>query len=156
MSLQIKKRASLPNNCILNAPEEIILVTTNCEGAAGRGVALAMRERYRQVYNGYRTLCKNGTYTPNSLLYAHVNNGKRLLLFPTKIKWSEPSPPQLIIDNLDKLADLYKEFGFESIAIPPLGMANGRLSGHERERVWLHMQKTFSDFDIPCTIYVDE
>ncbi len=156
MPLQIKKRADLPGNCILNAPEDVILITTNCEGAAGRGVALSMRERYRHVYNGYRTLCKNGTYTPNSLLYANVDNGKRLLLFPTKVKWSEPSPPQLIIDNLDKLADLYKEFGFESLAIPPLGHANGWLKGKDRERVWNHMVKTFEDFDIPCTIYVDE
>lgn len=154
--LKIRKRSELKDNCILNAPEHTILVTVNTEGAAGRGVALAMRERYRKVYVGYRHLCKSGRYTPNSLLYARVSSSQQLLLFPTKVKWSQPSPPDLIIDNLDKLASMYRELNIESLAIPPLGMANGKLTGHDRERVWNHMFYTFSSLDIPCTIYTDE
>lgn len=154
--LKLRKRSELKDSCILNAPEETIIVTTNCEGAAGRGVALAMRERYRKVYEGYRHLCKSGRYTPNSLLYSRVSSTQRLLLFPTKVKWSQPSPPELIIDNLNKLASMYRELNIDSLAVPPLGHANGWLKGKDRERVWNHMLYTFESMDIPCTIYIDE
>lgn len=154
--LKLRKRSELRDGCILNAPESTILITTNTVGAAGRGVALAMRERYKKIYQGYRHLCKSGRYTPNSLLTAQTGEGNQLLLFPTKIKWSEPSPPQLIIDNLDKLADIYRELNIEELAIVPLGMSNGWLKGKDKERVWNHMLYTFESMDIPCTIYVDE
>lgn len=154
--LKLRKRSELPDGCILNAPEQTVIITTNCEGAAGRGVALAMRERYRKVYEGYRHLCKSGRYTPNSLLYATVSDEQQLLLFPTKIKWRNASPPDLIIANLDKLASIYRELNIESLAIPPMGMANGWLKGEDKERVWNHMLYTFENMDIPCTIYTEE
>ena len=153
MPVKIESRKVLKDGCILNAPFQTILVTVNCEGAAGRGVALAMRERYKKIYQGYKHLCKTGRYTPNSLLTAQTGNGNQLLLFPTKIKWSEPSPPQLIIDNLDKLARIYRELNIDELAVVPMGMANGRLTGDDRERVWNHMIYTFGNMDIPCTIY---
>lgn len=156
MSVKVESRKVLTDGCILNASFQTILVTTNVMGAAGRGVALAMRERYKKIYQGYRHLCKSGRYTPNSLLTAQTGDGNQLLLFPTKVHWKDPSPPQLIIDNLDKLADIYCELNIESLAIPPLGMSNGKLAGLDRERVWNHMIYTFGNMDIPCTIYVDE
>lgn len=153
MSVLIKSRSVLKDSDLLNAPEETIIITINIEGAAGRGIALSMRERYWDVYLKYKSLCKQGKLTPNSLLTARVEGGKKLLLFPTKIHWREPSPPDLIIDNLDRLATLYSELGIQSLAIPPLGMANGKLHGKNKERVWNHMLHTFENMDIPCVIY---
>lgn len=153
MSVVVKDRSVLEGGDLLNAPEETLLITINIEGAAGRGIALAMRERYHGVYLKYRALCKANKLTPNSLLTARIDRGKKLLLFPTKVYWREPSPPELIIDNLDRLADIYQELGIESLAVPPLGMNNGKLKGHDRERVWAHMLQTFEQMDVPCVIY---
>lgn len=155
MSVTIKSRSELKGGCILNAPEQTVLITTNCEGAAGRGVALAMRERYRKIYTGYRKLCKLGKYTPNSLLTARTYDDNQLLLFPTKILWRKASPPDLIIENLNRLKEIYTELNIYSLAVPPLGMSNGWLKGKDKERVWNHMLYVFEEMNIPCVIYGD-
>jgi len=151
--LVIKKRSDLPGDCILNAPEQTVIVTVNIEGAMGRGVALSCKERYPDLYKKYYKVCKLGILQPNSLLVSSVSPDQQILLFPTKIKWREASPPELIIDNLKKLANMYDELNITSLAIPPLGMENGWLKGKWKELVYQCILDTFGNMDINCTLY---
>lgn len=43
---------------LLDAKTDIIAHQTNCMGIMGSGVALAIRQKYPKVYNGYRLHCR--------------------------------------------------------------------------------------------------
>lgn len=151
--LKVKSRSILKDNCLLNAPETTRIVSINTVGAMGRGIALDCKKRYPDVYRKYKKGCELGIVQPNSLLTCSVGIGEQILLFPTKIDWRKPSPPQLIIDNLYKLADIYTELNIDSLAVPSLGMGNGGLRGDDKQLVWDTMLEVFNSMDIPCTIY---
>lgn len=151
--LTVTPRDSLPDRCITNAPEQTIIITTNCEGAAGRGVAEAMRRKYPSVYKKYRRLCMEGIYHPNMLITADIGNGKQLLLFPTKIQWRKPSYVEMVCDNLYNLLDNIDVLNIESIATPSMGMENGWLKGKDKQRVIDTMTRVFEDAHVPATWY---
>lgn len=52
---------------LLDAKTEIIAHQVNCQGVMGAGVALAIREKWPQVYESYRAICKAAP-RPDSLL----------------------------------------------------------------------------------------
>jgi O-acetyl-ADP-ribose deacetylase (regulator of RNase III) len=43
---------------LLEASEDLICHQVNCQGRMGSGVALAIKEKYPQVYKQYKTMCK--------------------------------------------------------------------------------------------------
>jgi O-acetyl-ADP-ribose deacetylase (regulator of RNase III) len=56
-----------------------------------------------------------------------VGNPKYIINFPTKRHWRSKSKITDIRDGLSDLADQIREFGIQSIAVPPLGCGNGGL-----------------------------
>lgn len=156
MNLKLQRCAfsALPENDYLNAPEQTIICTTNIAGAMGKGIALSVKQRYPKVWRIYRSQYEAGTMHPNSLYLIPVSAGQRILLFPTKVHWRDPSPVSLIKDNLDKLAR-YGEYNFNitSLAIPPLGMGNGKLTGADAMQVLSAIDAFASQVNFPCTFY---
>jgi hypothetical protein len=152
----VRSRDALPGRDILNAPEQTVLITINVVGAMGRGVALSLRERHPAIYQHYRKRCKAGLVLPNSLMSYRVSTERRILLFPTKIDWRDPSPPELIIDNLHKLANHYPTLKITSLALPPLGQLNGRLAGEDKTRVRQAIHDVLSDIPLDSVLYQDE
>lgn len=138
---------------VLEAPQQTLTVTCNCEGAMGAGVAKAFKERVPGLYNWYRDLCQRGEFTPDSLwIYPWDSQNKQVLLFPTKIEWRYPSMFPMIEWNLRKLRRLYREMGITSLAIPPLGCGNGKLLYEEQIRDL--MFEYLSDLDVDVGIYL--
>lgn len=148
-------RSSLINQDILNAPEQTVLITINTVGAMGRGVALSCKQRHPDIYQHYHKRCKAGLVLPNSLMCYRVNDARKVLLFPTKVDWKDPSPPDLIIDNLAKLANNLMELKITSLAVPPLGQANGWLRGNDKLRVQQAITDTLTSLPIDSVLYVE-
>ena len=44
---------------IINSKEEMICHQVNCKGVMGKGVALAIKNKYRYAYTQYKAFCKN-------------------------------------------------------------------------------------------------
>lgn len=154
MTLQQSTFASLPDGDFLNAPEETIICTTNIVGAMGRGIALSVKQRWPHIYNIYRDTVTRGAMYPNTLMLIPVSDTQRVLLFPTKLHWKDPSVVELIEDNLDKLICHGEHtFNIKSLAIPPLGMGNGWLTGSDAQLVINAIERFALQVSYPCTYY---
>lgn len=152
---QVEPLSNLNNSDILNAEEQTIVCTTNVVGAMGRGIALSVKKRYPHVYKCYRHHFESGMMTPNTLINVPIADNRYILLFPTKVHWRQPSTVTQIQYNLLKLASCYKALNIESLALPPLGMANGWLKTPDKKLVLECCYDALSNIDINCTMYCD-
>lgn len=144
-------RYHLEDSCLTNAEHQTIICTTNCVGAMGKGIALTFKEKYPHVYKEYRKRFKGGLLKPNYLFTVPLSDHQQVLMFPTKIHWLQPSPKGLIYDNLRILEEQYVELGIDSMALPPLGLANGWVK--DRASVYRAMIEVFGRMPIRCTLY---
>lgn len=155
--IKIESESTLPKGDILLAPEKSVICTTNIVGAMGRGLALSTKLKYPNVYKIYREVYLRGDMYPDTLINCRVGDGKSIVLFPTKTDWRKRSDVDMIINNIIKLASLTETFEIESLAIPPLGMANGWLRFDESRKVIDCLLNTFSQDNTPeCTLYLPE
>lgn len=101
------------------------IVTINLRGAMGAGVAKVARDTIPGLYKHYKKMYKS--IEPTQFI-SYQYGGVRYLLVPTKIDWRDPSPRDLVVHNINRLAVLanrHPQFG--TIALPPMGCGNGGL-----------------------------
>lgn len=112
---------------LLKAPAEVITIPVNTVGVMGKGLALYAKKRWPKVFEAYVEYCKSGLLEIG-VPVLHANHRDRaILLFPTKKHWRDPSKLEYIEDGLKYLVTNESDFGFSSIAFPPLGCGNGGL-----------------------------
>lgn len=126
------------------------VVTVNCVGAMGKGIALTAKDLYPGVLRNYRKQCKDGLMKPASMLIYHPGGSDILLLVATKKHWVNPSKMEWVEEILQKFVKIYKEKGITSAAFPPLGAGNGQL---DMDTVVELMFKYLDPLDIPIEIY---
>jgi len=151
MSLEIVSRFELEGGSITNAPEQTIICTINCVGAMGRGVALSFKQEYPHIYRDYRQRWREGLLNPNYMYTVPMDEERQVLMFPTKDHWLKPSPPGLVEQNLEILAQRWQELGIISMALPPLGLANGWV--RNRGRVTNAIIDTCNALPFRCVLY---
>jgi len=101
--------------------------TVNCAGVMGKGVALEFRKRFPDMYEDYVERCRSGQvklgrpYTYKRVVPPWILN------FPTKEHWRSVSRLDKIEEGLRYLEEHYREWGIESLAVPPLGCGQGQL-----------------------------
>jgi len=66
---------------------DVLVNTVNCVGVMGCGVALAIKQRYPEIYRRYRVDCKNATIIPGGVYVYRANDDKLILQFATKDHW---------------------------------------------------------------------
>jgi hypothetical protein len=125
---------------ILEVPANTRICTINLVGAAGAGVAKEFRNRVPGWYKHYKKMYTQ--ITPNQFIVFN-SNGEVHLMIPTKIDWRDDSPRDLVIANLEKLADISRDKPqFGVIALPPFGCGNGGLNYYSDIR---HVYKRLFD-----------
>ena len=108
-------------------PVDAYLITVNCVGAMGRGIALTAKNTIPGIYQSYRQACRDKKIKPGTIgEYTHQN--KRYLLAATKDHFKDPSKRDWLENILSTLAQQSEKRGVTSIAIPPLGCGNGLLN----------------------------
>nr|DAL75930.1 MAG TPA: hypothetical protein [Bacteriophage sp.] len=130
--LTIRKESEIGGD-LFNAPEAYKVVTINCVGAMGRGIALACRERYPTLYQDYRKRCRENEIRIGNV---YVYPDEKCILLPTKTHWRLKSQVSYVTAGITALADCVENLD-TSVAIPPLGMANGWLRPWERQEIFL-------------------
>lgn len=135
---------------IFDSKAQVIVNTVNCQGVMGKGLALAFKERFPDMFQDYQQDCKAGKLRIGKPTI-YKKSTPWILNFPTKNHWRYPSKLEYLEKGLEFLLAHYKKVGITSIAFPKLGAQNGKLSWDE---VGPLMAKYLSQFDIAVYIYI--
>ena len=103
-----------------------IVVTVNCVGVMGKGIALTCKQRYPSVFQEYKVLCDNGVFTPG-MVHQHVVGDRLVFTAATKNHWRYRSEFMWIVSIIAQIKTYLLGNPTASIAIPPLGCGNGGL-----------------------------
>ena len=145
-------RFSKKGSNILDSSCEVLVNPTNCIGPMGKGLALQFKNAYPEIGERYMEQCKKGLIRPGILTLHRINPKRRILNFPTKDDWRDPSKIEYVILGLDKFVLTYREKFIESVAFPLLGTGLGGL--HKQTVFDLMVEKLSPLEDIRIDIYV--
>jgi O-acetyl-ADP-ribose deacetylase (regulator of RNase III) len=112
---------------IFTSPAQTLVCPVNTVGTMGKGLAKTFKLRYPGLEKLYQQGCYNHVFSTKGLLSVGVGEGKRVLCFPTKHHWRNPSRLPWIDLGLKKLAEHYEQLKIESIAFPMIGCGEGKL-----------------------------
>lgn len=135
---------------LFSSKAQTLVNTVNCVGVMGKGIALEFKNRFPDMYKDYLERCKKKEiqlgrpYLYKTLLTPWVLN------FPTKDHWRSVSRLEDIVRGLEYLIQHYKEWGLESLAVPPLGCGHGQL---EWRVVGPTLYRYLSQLDIDVDLY---
>jgi O-acetyl-ADP-ribose deacetylase (regulator of RNase III) len=127
----------------------------------GKGLALAFRQRYPQIFEEYRKDCRRRHLTTGDIyLYDAQLHGaactRYFLLFPTKWHWRDRSCIEDIRDGLARFRSWFAPSVGEamppiaSIAFPALGCGEGGLDWTAVKPVLAHY---LGDLPVPVEVY---
>src|SRR5438105_8758155 len=92
---------------IFEAKTQVIVNTVNCQGVMGKGLALAFKQRYPDMFVAYQQECKTGKLRiGHPTLYR--NSTPWILNFPTKDNWKASSKIEYLEKGLEYVAANYK------------------------------------------------
>lgn len=125
---------------------EALVNTVNCVGVMGKGLALEFKRRFPNMFRTYALACKCGEVRVGRMCVVDVHGESadrphspglqddwtplftnRVVNFPTKENWRNPSKLEYIESGLDDLRRCIVNMKFKSIAVPALGCQNGGL-----------------------------
>ena len=80
---------------IFNSQMETIVNPVNCVGVMGKGLALEYKKRYPAIFLSYKSACARKLIIPGRV-YVSNQQDKKVMLFPTKDHWKDPSKYEYI------------------------------------------------------------
>lgn len=136
---------------IFESPAQTLVNTVNTVGVMGKGIALAFKELYPEMFQKYRQLCQDKRIDI-SRLHVYRTKNKIIVNFPTKKHWRNPSHISYIEAGLQKFVDTYQDYGITSVSFPQLGCGNGELDWDKQ--VQPLMDQYLSSLPIPVYIHL--
>lgn len=112
---------------IFNSQCEAIINPVNCVGVMGKGLALAFKNKYPDVFTRYKNACDKKTLVIGTCQSITAHDGRVVINFPTKDDFKNPSKYSYIELGLESLNRHILKKKIKSIAIPALGCGNGGL-----------------------------
>lgn len=154
-------------NNIFEAKTDVIVNPTNLMGPMGAGLAKKFKEKFPGLEGIYRVSCakraKEETYDgfrsaekPSGFIRTHSSetmfegdlflfenpvgnpDGPRVLCFPTKRHWKDPSDLDLIRKGLQTFVSEYRQYNIKSITFPKLGCGLGGLDWEKEVKPLMH------------------
>jgi O-acetyl-ADP-ribose deacetylase (regulator of RNase III)/uncharacterized protein YwgA len=124
--------------------------TVNCVGVMGKGIALEFKKRFPDMFDDYVERC-NRKMVRLGKPYLYCNpSPPHVLNFPTKDHWRSVSRLSDVVAGLEYLERHYKDWGIESLVVPPLGCGNG---GLEWRVVGPTLYRHLARLNIPVVLY---
>src|SRR5450432_3798316 len=139
----------LKSGDLLASQAHALVNTVNCVGIMGKGIALAFKRRYPDMFKDYVRRCDSGQVRIGEP-YVYQARDHLIVNFPTKQHWRAVSKLDDIVAGLNYLAAHYREWGITSIAVPPLGCGNGQL---EWSVVGPTLVRHLSELAIPVELF---
>lgn len=122
----------------------------NCVGVMGKGLALEFKRRFPDMFQDYQRRCFAKEVVPGKPYLYRRADPPWIINFPTKDHWLSPSKVEYIEHGLDYLAQRYREWGIESLAVPALGCGLGGLSWRS---IGPLLYQRLQRFEIPVLLY---
>ncbi len=142
-------QVTLTSGNLLASSAQTLVNTVNCVGVMGKGIALAFKRKYPEMFADYARRCNRGEVRLGEPYV--FNTGNRLILnFPTKDHWRSVSRLEDLVAGLEYLKKHYREWGITSLAVPPLGCGNGQL---DWDVVGPTLYRHLTDLDVPVELY---
>ena len=135
---------------ILESKAQTLVNTVNTVGVMGKGVALAFKEHFPDMYEDYRKRCALGLVKLGRPYLYRRTAAPWILNFPTKEHWRSVSRLEDITRGLEYLKEHYREWGITSLAVPPLGCGQGQL---EWRVVGRTLYRYLKQLDIEVELY---
>lgn len=137
---------------IFKSQADVLVVPVNTVGTMGNGLALAFKNRVWGLDAAYKRVCRGGQLLSRGYyIYSHPSlQGQRIMCFPTKRNWRDPSELCWIESSLLKILNDYRSLDIRSIAFPALGCGKGQL---EWEDVRDLIVTYFDDTDLKVELY---
>jgi len=134
---------------LFNSKAQTLVNPVNCVGFMGKGIALDFKKRYPDMYEEYRSRCDDGTFGIGDL-FLYKGPTRWVLNFPTKRHYRSRSRLEDIETGLQILAERYREWEIESLALPALGCGHG---GLEWSDVRPLIEKHLGPLDIDVQVF---
>jgi hypothetical protein len=99
----------------------------DCTGAQGAGLALAFAQRFRADCAWFKDIAQVGDVFEGGVFIRGYDSG-RVVFFPTKRRWRDPSLIEDVRDGLDTLVTRLLDIEAPSVAVPALGCGLGSLA----------------------------
>lgn len=112
---------------IFASQSEVIVITVNCVGVMGAGIALDAKHRWPDLAEKYRSACSDGRVSIGKIFWASTKRQK-IAFFPTKTHWKLPTEITFIEKGLSALRREIADKSIFSLALPHLGCSNGGLN----------------------------
>ncbi len=135
---------------ILKSKAQTLVNTVNCVGIMGKGIALAFKNRFPDMYEDYRKRCEAGEVKVGQPYLFKPPSLPWTLNFPTKDHWRSVSKIEDIVRGLEYLKQHYRGWGITSLAVPPLGCGQGQL---EWRVVGPTLYRHLMQLSIPVELY---
>ncbi|MBF5059031.1 macro domain-containing protein [Candidatus Neptunochlamydia vexilliferae] len=135
---------------LFNSKMQTYVNAVNCVGVMGKGIALAFKKKYPDMFADYKKRCSKKELKLGTLHYYETSDGKGILNFPTKGHWREKSKLNSIKMGLDYLVKNKGLLGVSSIAFPALGCGNGGLQWSQVEPI---LKEYAQKLNMPVEIY---
>lgn len=127
-----------------------IVNTVNCVGFMGGGLALEFKLRYPKMYDEYKKNVENNNVKIGKLTY-HQEKDIKIINFPTKDNFRDPSKIEYIEKGLNNFIKTYQKNNIKSIAFPKLGAGLGGLNWKTVRNLIIRKLK-----DLPIKVYICE
>lgn len=134
---------------LLQSPAAVLVNAVNTVGVMGKGIALAFKKKYPDMFNKYRELCKNKQFDMGQL-WLYKTPDKWILNFPTKRDWRQKSQLEDIEKGLQKFVAEYEQMEITSISFPMLGCGSGGLNWESQVRPLMEQYLAA----LPIAVYV--
>ncbi len=129
---------------------QTLVNAVNCAGVMGKGLALAFKQRFPEMYANYVARCKAQQVRLGEPYLFRRAVSPWIVNFPTKYHWRSASCPEDIEAGLVYLQQHYLEWGISSLAVPALGCGLGGLDWETmRPILTAHLAR----LDIPVELY---
>lgn len=118
----------------------------NCVGISGKGLALAFKQKYPEMFVSYQEACVNKQLVIGQL---HIWYGDKIIInFPTKIHWRNPSKLVWIEQGLVELSKQIRNLRISSLALPAIGAGLGGLPIEQVKEKIIEFSKGLEDIKI--------
>ena len=139
------------NGNLFESNAQTLVNAVNCVGVMGKGIALEFKRRFPEMFADYEVRCSERRVKLGQPYLHRYSRPPWILNFPTKDHWRSASRLKDIVHGLEYLAQKYKEWRIESLAVPALGCGLGQLDWAAVKPV---LCRHLELLDIPVELYV--
>jgi hypothetical protein len=135
---------------IFDSDMQTLVCPVNTVATMGAGLAKMFDLNFPGLLMAYKKACWHGIMNRQGMFLYVISERRKVLCFPTKHNWRNPSRLEWIDTGLGTLAQRYEKMGITSLAVPALGCGLGDL--HWRDVLPL-IEEHLGPLPIPVEVF---